>query len=421
MSISFFGLDTAITGLTANQRALEVTGHNVANLGTPGYSRQSTIFASAYPRTYGNWRVEMGCDIQQIRQIRHTFNDNIYRTQSNNLGYWEARNKAVYDVAQILGEPMMQGFQAALNNFWDSFQELSKAPESLTVRALVKQRSDSLVNYLNQVGSQLNKLQADLNEVIRIRINEVNDITEQIANLNVKIMSAEAAGNLPNDYYDLRNTLADRLSVLVNADFNFTPDGSMDVLVGGYYLVSKGEHNQLVAAPNDDMSNFFKPVLKTPTGNISLEIGSGTIKGLLEARGEVSGAKGSYSNGTPNITSDITIAVDISNTSADYLAKIKDRIETMVDDLKKRGLDYNLRLVTFGGSTPVSNINFKKDVEALKNAIPDTPDAGTTNNFEDVLNAVTSNEYGEVNKYLLVFTEESINGNEVVTDDSTLS
>ena len=187
MSISFFGFDTAVSGLTANQRALEVTGHNVANLGTPGYSRQNTILASAYPRTYGNWRVEMGVDIQQIRQIRHTFNDNIYRAQSNNLGYWEARSKAVKDIESILGEPMMQGFQAALNNFWDAFQELSKAPESLTVRALVRQRADSLVKHLNQVGSKINKLQSDLNEEIRVRINEVNDITEQIAELTLKL------------------------------------------------------------------------------------------------------------------------------------------------------------------------------------------------------------------------------------------
>jgi len=421
MSISFFGFDTAVSGLTANQRALEVTGHNVANLGTPGYSRQNVIMASAYPRLYGNWRVEMGVDIQQIRQIRHTFNDNIYRTQSNYLGYWEARSKAIQDIEGILGEPMMQGFQVALNNFWDAFQELSKAPESLTVRALVRQRADSLVKFLNQVGSKINKLQSDLNEEIRIRINEVNEITKQIAELNVKIMSAEAAGNMPNDYYDQRNLLADRLSVLVNAEYNFTPDGSMDVLVGGYYLVSKGEFNRLEAVPNDALSNFYMPVLKTPTEDIPIEVGQGMIRGLLEARGEVSGAKGSYSNGTPNVSADITIAIDISNTSTEYLAKIKEQIDTLVNDLKLRGLDYNLRLVTFGGSSPVTNINFKKDAEALKNAIPDTPDSGTSNNFEDVIDAVISNEYGDVNKYLLVFTEESINGNEVATDDDTLS
>jgi flagellar hook-associated protein 1 FlgK len=58
MSISFFGMDMAISGLSANQKALEVTGHNVANLGTPGFSRQSAVMVSAATRRYGNWYVE---------------------------------------------------------------------------------------------------------------------------------------------------------------------------------------------------------------------------------------------------------------------------------------------------------------------------------------------------------------------------
>jgi len=421
VSISFFGLDTAVSGLLANQKALEVTGHNVANLGTPGFSRQSAIMATSYIRTYGNWRIEMGVDIQQIRQIRHTFNDNIYRTENNNLGYWETRSKAVSDLEAILGEPMQKGLQVALNNFWDAFQELSKAPESLTVRALVKQRADSLANYLNQLGNQINKLQADLNNEIKVRIDEVNDITKKIAELNVKIMSAEAAGNTPNDYYDQRNQLCDRLSKLLKTDVWETRDGSIDILVNGYFLVSKGEQYRLVAEPNDDLSHFYTPMLEYSGGNIPIDVGQGIIKGLLEARGEVNGAKGSYDNGSPNLTGDITIAVDISNTSADYLANIKAHISTLVDDLKSRGIDYNLRLVTFGGDDPVTNTSFGKNADALIAAIPDTPNAGTANNFADVINAVKSNSYNEgVNKYLFVFTGESINGDGEVTTDDTI-
>lgn len=423
MSISFFGMDMAISGLSANQKALEVTGHNVANLGTPGFSRQSAVMVSAATRRYGNWYVEMGTDVQQIRQIRHIFNDNIYRTQSNNLGYWESRSKAIVDLQSILGEPIQKGFQVALNNFWDSFQELSKSPESLTVRALVKQRADSLANYLNQVGSQINKLQTDLNTEIKARIDEVNAITEKIAALNVKIMSAEAAGNLPNDYYDQRNELCDRLSKLVSVETWETRDGSMDILVGGYLLVSKGEQTKLVAAPNDDLSHFFTPMLQTRAGDIPINVGQGIIKGLLEARGEVSGAKNSYENGLPNTTSDITIAVDISSTGADNLAKIKANIATFVEDIKNRGLDYNFRLVTFGGSEAVTNTYFGKDTAAFLDAVSLlTTDAGTGNNFEDVIDAIESNNYpADVNKYLLVFTDESIDGDGTVADNDTVT
>ncbi len=419
------GFDTAVSGLLANQKALEVTGHNVANLGTAGFARQSAIMASAMTRGYGNnWYVEMGVDIQQIRQIRHTFNDNIYRAESNNLGYWESRIKAVNDLESILGEPIKKGFQTALNNFWDSFQELSKSPESLTVRALVKQRSDTLVNHLNQVGSQINKLQSDLNVEIKARINEVNDITEQIAQLNTKIMSAEAAGNLPNDYYDQRNTLVDRLSKLVKAETSVTREGSMDIVVGGYFLVSKGKQTKLVAVPNDDLSHFYTPKLQDSSGDITINVGQGIIKGLLESRGEVNGAKGSYENGTPNTTADVTLAVDVSEISdpteaAAYLDKVKKQAMALVDDLKKRGLDYNIRLVTYGGSNPGTSVNIGKDISAIEAAINGiTLETGTDNDFGDVVDIVTNNSYGDdVNKYLYVFTDGSINGDDA--DDGT--
>jgi len=423
MSISFFGFDTAVSGLTANQKALEVTGHNVANLGTPGFARQSAVMVSAPVRRYVNWYLEMGTDVQQIRQIRHIFNDNIYRTESNNLGYWESRSKAITDLQSILGEPIQKGFQVALNNFWDSFQELSKSPESLTVRALVKQRADSLTHYLNQLGTQINKLQNDLNTEIKLRIDEVNDITEKIAALNVKIMSAEAAGNLPNDYYDQRNELCDRLSKLVKIDTWETRDGSLDIMVGGYFLVSKGEQTDLVAAPNKDLSHFFTPMLRTRTGEtIPIDVGQGIIKGLLEARGEVSGAKNSYENGLPNTTSDITIAVDLSASNADNLDKIKAEISNFVNDIKNRGLDYNYRLVTFGGSTTVAGTNYGKDTSALISAVMSlTADTASGSDFGDVISAVESSSYqDEVNKYLLVFTNESIDGNGTVTSEADI-
>lgn len=413
MSISFFGMDMAISGLNANQKAMEVVGHNVANLGTVGFSRQSVVMASAYPRSYGNWKVEMGVNIQQIRQIRHDFNDNIYRTESNGLGYWESRSKAIKDVEAIIAEPIKDGVQVSMNKFWDSWQELSKAPESLTIRALVKQRADTLVEHLNHVGAQLDKLQSDLNSEIKSRINEVNDITKDIADLNVKIMSAEAAGNLPNDYYDQRNVLADRLSMLVDCETWVGQEGNMDILVGGYFLVSKGVQTKLVAAPNDDLSSFYVP--KVEGTNMEIKVGSGIIKGLLEARGEVSGAKGNFDNGTPNTTADITIAVDVSNTTAGYLANVKANIEKMATDLKNRGINYNLRLVTFGNGA-ITNTPYGTNAAALAAALPSTPQTDAGYVFSDVINSVASQApmVPDANRYMMVFTGESINGDSVV-------
>jgi len=421
VAVNFLGLDTALSGLAANQKALEVTGHNVANLATAGYSRQSVVMSSAATRAYAgnNWKIEMGVSIQQIRQIRHMFTDNIYRAESNALGYWEARSKAVLDVQAILGEPMTAGFQNSLNNFWDAWQELSKAPESLTIRALLKQRAESLVENMNHIGAQLNKLQTDLNNEIRVRIEEVNEITAKIAELNVKIMSAEAAGNMPNDYYDERNMLVDRLSTLLTCETWIGMEGNMDIIVDGYFLVSKGIQTKIYAAPNDDLSHFYTPKLEGL--DVEIDVGQGIIKGLLEARGEVSGAKGSYDNGTPNTTADLTIVVDAANTSEAYRIQLSDNIRQLAEDLGKRGLDYNLRLVVLDGSATTESVNYGKDVESLISAIPTGAYAGAAYDFGQVISEVISEAPPEANKYLLVFTGQSINGENSVATDPMIS
>lgn len=419
----FAGLDTAISGLSANQRALEVTGHNVSNLGTAGYSRQNVVMATASPRIYGSWKVEMGVSIEQIRQIRDIFADNIYRTQSNALGYWQARKTAIDDVQYILGEPMTDGLQSSLNDFWDAWQELSKAPESLTVRALLKQRAETLVENINHIGTQLNKLQSDLNNEIKLRIDEVNNITKQIAELNVKIMSAEASGNAPNDYYDQRNLLVDRLSTLVDAETWIGPEGNMDIIVGGYYLVNKGTQTRLYAATSNDQSNFYTPMVEGY--DVEIDVGQGTIQGLLEARGQVSGAKGSYDNGTPNTTADVTIVVDAANTSEASRKNIQDSIRGMAEDLEKRGINYNLRLIVIGTDptdpSAINSVNYGKNIDGLVNGIPTGAYASANYDLKDIISEAASSSDASANRFMLLFTGKSVNGDGALADNSEIN
>jgi len=204
----------------------------------------------------------------------------------------------VKDLEAILGEPILDGLQSALNEFWNSWQELAKQPDSLTVRALVRQRGEALVYHVNHMGSQINKLQDDINNEIIKRIEEVNQITAKIAELNVTIAKAEVAGNKANDYYDERNNLVDQLSSLVSAEVREHPDGQMDIIVGGYYLVSKAQQTNIAPSQNAALSHYIIP--KVEGLDVQINVGEGAIKGLMEARGMVSGAKGSYDNGTPN-------------------------------------------------------------------------------------------------------------------------
>ncbi len=420
MAINFIGLDTAVSGMHSNQKSLEVTGHNIANLSTPGYTRQQAILQTANTRYVANTKLEMGTSVQEIRQIRHTFLDNIYRNQMNGYGYWEARTNSTKDLEAILGEPMLDGLQSTLNEFWDSWQELAKTPDSLTVRALVRQRGEALAYHMNHMGSQINKLQDDVNTEIIKRINEVNEITENIAKLNVKIAQAEVAQNKANDYSDQRNYLVDQLSKLVKAEVRENKDGQMDIIVGGYYLVAKASNTNLVASQNASLSHFVTP--KVEGLNVAIDVGEGALKGLLESRGQVSGAKGSFDNGTPNTTADVTFAVDIS--SAANLSNLQNNALSYIQELKSRGLNYNLRLITYDGSGVVSNTYFSTDQAGFMTALNGVTASGNSSaDFGAVVTelAGTSPFVQGANRYVFTYTAESMNGNGVATPDAEVN
>ena len=422
MAINFIGLNTAVSGMMSNQKSLEVTGHNVSNLSTQGYTRQQAIHETAQTRNIANTWVEMGSSIQEIRQIRHTFLDNIYRSEVNGLGYWEARANGVKDLEAILGEPILDGLQSTLNEFWDSWQELAKAPDSLTVRALVRQRGESLVYHLNHMGSQINKLQDDINTEIIKRVDEVNSITKEIAKLNVTIASAVASGNRANDYYDTRNFLVDRLSKMVHAEIREHPSGHMDVIVGGYYLVSKTSQTNIVTSQNAALSHFVVP--KVEGLDVEINVGEGSIKGLMEARGKVSGAKGSFDNGTPNTTADVTFAVDLSNTDPAYLNNIKANAQSYIKELKHNGLNYNLRLISYDGTGVLSNDNFKIDETGFLNALNGLSETTTGNTDFGLLVdelAATSPFQESANRYVFVYSQESINGDGTATSNNDIN
>lgn len=437
MAVGFSSYNIAQSGLMVSERGLGVTGHNLSNVNTVGYVRQQAMIeSSAYITEYGKngrmFQYGLGADIQETRQIRHTFLDNIYRRENTTLGYWETRSKTFRDVEAILNDPMGDGLQEVMNQFWDSWQELSKSPESLTTRALVRQRGQALVYYFNHIGQQLDKLQNDLNSEIQVRVGEVNDITSQIALLNKSIAGQEINGDSANDFRDQRNVLVDRLSKLCNAEVLEMQDGQLDVTLGGYYLVSKGTSKNLYVEMNAKNGNYYYPMLEGT--KIEVDTGSGILKGLLESRGEVPGMKGAYANGNPKEKVDITFAIDTSlgtSTGADeYISKLKANIASYVNDLKKTGADFNIRFVNMNGASTVYNnkVYTAADIDEFLNNPADPADTtwldaffaetgdadGSFSGFIDALEGLQASGgfRADAAKAAYVFTNESINGND---------
>ncbi len=430
MAVGFSSYGIAQSGLMVSERGLGVTGHNLSNVDTVGYTRQQAMIESSqYITVYGKngrmFQYGLGADIQETRQIRHTFLDNIYRRENTMLGYAETRSKTFRDVEAILNDPMEEGLQQVMNQFWDSWQELTKSPESLTTRALVRERGQALVYYYNHIGSQLEKLQNDLNSEIQVRVDEVNNITGQIAKLNFKIASEEINGDSANDYRDQRNLLLDRLSKLCDAEPLEMQDGQVDVTLGGYYLVQKGNSRNLYVEANAKNGNYFYPMLEGTETEVKIK--SGILKGLMESRGEVPGIKGNYENGNPKEKVDIVFAIDATQgTDVAYLNNLKAQMATYINDLQKTGEDYTIRFVNMNGNSTVYN-----DTVYTPDTVPDpadpafgawvdnffSPSADLDPSFDGFINTLEGIQAGDgfrpdATRVAYVFTNESIDGND---------
>lgn len=298
MAVGFGSYEIAKSGLFANERALNVVGHNISNLNTPGYVRQQAIIADLPYRTLqsknGLYQLGLGADVQQIRQIRNEFLDIMYRKENMSFGYWEAKYKTIQDIEAVLGDPMAEGFQNAINQFWDSWHELAKEPESLTIRSIVRQRGEALTNTINHIGEQLYKLQRDLSSEIAIRIDEVNDITSKIAELNIIIHKYEASGGTANDYRDQRNNLADKLTRLINADVTETQEGQFHITIDGYTIVNREKNTKLHLEQSAKGEIWYVP--KIEGLEVEAPIKSGTLKGLIDSMNEIEETKDMLNN-----------------------------------------------------------------------------------------------------------------------------
>ncbi|HEY2602614.1 MAG TPA: flagellar hook-associated protein FlgK [Thermoleophilaceae bacterium] len=242
---TFFGLETTLRGLLAQQGALDVTSHNIANANTPGYSRQQAVLSASDPlqvtdgtRLSTLASLGTGVDIQSYQRIRDQFLDLQYRAQNMVLGQQSATSDALSNVETALQEPGTNGISAQLAKFWSAWSDVANNPDGASStagkQALVDQ-ANTLVESLHSLDSQLTAASQDAgNEYTSLTApgGQVDQDVREIANLNKAIKASVAAGDKPNDLMDKRDQLLDDLSGLGQVSVADNGDGSITLNFG---------------------------------------------------------------------------------------------------------------------------------------------------------------------------------------------
>lgn len=300
---SIASLGRAASGLRAAQTGLQITGHNLSNVNTKGYTRQQALQHDSGYITIGQnggnlQQVGLGVSITEIRQIRDEFADKRFRTENSVLNFYTAKQSATTEIESILDEPHGESISGMMEDFWKQVQKLSTNPAGVEERLAFIQTADVLMKRANQIMDGLNEYQQHVNTQVKDTVNDINKMLHSIQDLNESISKAEINGDHANDLRDQRNQLLDDLSGLIDIDYYEGPDGKVVVKSEGRNLIDGPFIIEMNTKVVGNGSGFVVPTW-SDTGKevykLDTVVSSGTgddtgkLKGLLIARGPVNG------------------------------------------------------------------------------------------------------------------------------------
>lgn len=286
MGTLFSALDIARAGMVVSQVQLDVAGHNIANVNKEGYSRQRVEVTTRVPnyRPYG--AIGRGPAISDIRRIRETFLDQIFREQNPALGRTETIANYFERIQDIFQEPGETGFSSHLSSFFDALQDFANNVEETPVRVALIQEGEALSQSLNEIARQIYLLESNANEEIRNIVPEINSLLSRIAELNKTIRDTEITGKSANDLRDDRDLLIDQLSKIVAITTRERDDGQVDILMGGVEIVG-GDRYRALKAVADSTIDPTRPDFLSIVFEDNQEkaiITDGSLAGLIQIR-----------------------------------------------------------------------------------------------------------------------------------------
>jgi flagellar hook-associated protein 1 len=396
MSISsFYGLQTSLRGLLAQQRALDTTGHNISNASTAGYSRQEAVMAAAPALVIPQGAVQggagahigAGVDVLAYRRIRDTFLDLQFRAQATRLGEEAGRAQGLDRAELALAEPGDNGINKQLSEFWSAWADLSNAADDPAARTSLLEKADSLADAFGIVDAQLELVGQQAAEeyaALTAPGGEVEQIAREIAALNDTIKRFVTAGDTPNDLMDQRDQLLDKLSTLGTTSIVNNADGSVDVTFGGAaapMIDATGYHAEPLGANPGGRLGALKELSTVPGGLIDsyrVELGAvaQTLADAVNAIhpnffGVTHSPPGSYGAATLTVVADDSTL--LAGTSPGASANERARA---ISELSGKGPDqaYNAFISRVGSEVREAQRN-EANAQALTDAVQDRRDS----------------------------------------------
>ncbi|WP_237887028.1 flagellar hook-associated protein FlgK [Pseudomonas sp. PGPR40] len=281
-------LNIGMSGLSASQTSLMVTGNNIANADTAGYSRQQTVQGSKASNQFGNLYIGSGTTLADVRRVYNSYLDAQLQTTTS-LNSDSAAYAGQISPLDALLSDSGTGLNGALTKFFASVQNVNAKPGDDASRQLLLSDAQALSNRFNSISSQLTTQNANINGNLEDMADQVNKLATTVAQLNQKISEISNAGGQPNDLLDARNDAVRQLSTFTGAQV-IERGGNLDIYLGsGQPLVMGSTASKLEVVPskNDPSRSAVQLNRGSSTIDITSVITGGEMGGLLRYRSTV--------------------------------------------------------------------------------------------------------------------------------------
>lgn len=289
MSSTFSGLNAATTSLWAQRRALDVTGQNISNVNTEGYSRQrvdlKALGGSVVPAFFSTSPgIGNGVSADDVTRIRDAFLEGRGHTEHANSAALTVENETYQQVQESFREPGDTGIQNLLSDMWAGWEDVANQPQDEAARGQVLKRLETLVGGIHFSQDSLGAQWTQSRESLDVLVSDVNAAATNIADLNKAILRANQSGLPANDLADQRDLLVMKLADQVGATVRHGDYGVVDVVVGGMTLVSGSTAASLATAGTTSVDGVSAdpPRIVTGSGSYAVNVG-GTAAGQLNS------------------------------------------------------------------------------------------------------------------------------------------
>ena len=331
----FGSLYVGTSGLQMSQNALNTTAHNLANADTKGYTRQQIVMSDyIYDTLRESYlspsQIGLGTNIAAVRQVRDFFRDAEYRTSVGRQGFYEQSYNTVYEIQNYFGELESVKFNDSLQDLWHAVSEVAKQPDDSVNLATLKQMAINFVSRAEAVYQGIADYQKKMNLEINEAVDNINELTQAIYELNIQIRDVELGGaENANDLRDARNIALDELSSYLNISYYEDSEGIVHVQTEGVQLINGMTYHKM-DTKMDGVNGFAVPYwphlgtevfdFRTPIST-QLNTDIGSLKAMVLARGD---HKATFADMPVRpVESDYATTAEYDAAMADYNAKLK--------------------------------------------------------------------------------------------------